>query len=433
MDPELEDDPRRHVAAHLPQRDLRGAAAASSSSPATPTSGPGPAICPHNFEPIAAADRWRLLEGDGEVLPGISVRLTPGHVPWHQAVLVRDRGETAVFLADLIPTTAHLPLPWIMGYDLEPLRTLESKRALLDDAVRGGLAARVRARSGGGAWGGRWRRGRDIVLRDVIAAPRRPYVTLSERAARRSLRSVDTPPGSPLACPPRQAGRRLPHPQPAGPMPQRNRVLASQPIGGHRAAAALGVAGTRVIDGCPFFFFAWRHATVHERSRKANPRQPHDPHQSGAGHRPRGEQLGVLPVEEALAAAQERGLDLVEVAPTARPPVVKIMDYGKFKFEEAKAARAAKKKQHVIQLKEVKYRPGIDDHDFDFKTRHAREFLGDGNKVKVTMMFRGRQIAHLELGKAVLDRVAASLADIGKIEADAKLEGRNMTMVLAPK
>jgi translation initiation factor IF-3 len=146
-----------------------------------------------------------------------------------------------------------------------------------------------------------------------------------------------------------------------------------------------------------------------------------------------GEQLGVLPIEEALAAALERGLDLVEVAPTARPPVVKIMDYGKFKFEEAKAARAAKKKQHIIQLKEVKYRPGIDDHDFDFKTRHAREFLGDGNKVKVTMMFRGRQIAHLDLGRAVLDRVAAALADIGKVEMDAKLEGRNMTMVLAPK
>ena len=148
---------------------------------------------------------------------------------------------------------------------------------------------------------------------------------------------------------------------------------------------------------------------------------------------PDGAQLGVLPVEEALALAQERGLDLVEVAATARPPVVKIMDYGKYKFEEAKAARAAKKKQHVIHLKEVKYRPGIDDHDFDFKTRHAREFLQEGNKVKVTMMYRGRQLAHLELGKAVLDRVAAAVADIGKIEADAKLEGRNMTMVLAPK
>jgi translation initiation factor IF-3 len=146
-----------------------------------------------------------------------------------------------------------------------------------------------------------------------------------------------------------------------------------------------------------------------------------------------GDQLGVLTVDEALALAQEQGLDLVEVAPLARPPVVKIMDYGKFKFEQAKAARAAKKKQHVIHLKEVKYRPGIDDHDFEFKTRHAREFLADGNKVKVTMMFRGRQMAHTELGREVLDRVAAELKDIGKIEQDPKLEGRNMTMVLAPK
>jgi translation initiation factor IF-3 len=146
-----------------------------------------------------------------------------------------------------------------------------------------------------------------------------------------------------------------------------------------------------------------------------------------------GEQLGVLSIEDALAAAEERGLDLVEVAPTARPPVVKIMDYGKYKFEEAKAARAAKKKQHVIDIKEVKFRPGIDDHDFDFKTRHMREFLGEGDKVKVTMMFRGRQMARIDLGKAVLDRVAAALADIGKIEFDARLEGRNMTMVIAPK
>lgn len=146
-----------------------------------------------------------------------------------------------------------------------------------------------------------------------------------------------------------------------------------------------------------------------------------------------GAQLGVLPVEEALAIAQERGLDLVEVAPTARPPVVKIMDYGKFKFEEAKAARAAKKKQHVIQLKEVKFRPGIEEHDFEFKTRHAREFLLEGNKVKCTLMYRGRQLAHLDLGKQVLDRVAVAVADIGKVETEARLEGRNMTMVLAPK
>ena len=146
-----------------------------------------------------------------------------------------------------------------------------------------------------------------------------------------------------------------------------------------------------------------------------------------------GDQLGVLTIDEAIAAANERGLDLVEVAPLARPPVVKIMDYGKFKFEQAKAARAAKKKQHVIHLKEVKYRPGIDEHDFDFKTRHAREFLEDGNKVKVTMMYRGRQMAHIELGREVLDRVAQELKDIGKIEQEPKLEGRNMSMVLAPK
>jgi translation initiation factor IF-3 len=117
----------------------------------------------------------------------------------------------------------------------------------------------------------------------------------------------------------------------------------------------------------------------------------------------------------------------------ARPPVVRIMDYGKYKFEQAKQARQAKKKQHVIHLKEVKYRPGIDDHDFDTKTRHARRFLEEGNKVKVTMMFRGRQVAHPELGKAVLDRVAADLAEIAKVEAEPKLEGKNMTMIIAPK
>ena len=146
-----------------------------------------------------------------------------------------------------------------------------------------------------------------------------------------------------------------------------------------------------------------------------------------------GAQLGVMPVDQALAQAEERGLDLVEVAPLARPPVVKIMDYGKFKFEQAKAARAAKKKQHVIHLKEVKYRPGISHHDFEFKTRHAREFLQEGNKVKVTMMYRGRQMAHTELGREVLDRVASELKDVGKIEQEPRLEGRNMTMVLGPK
>ena len=146
-----------------------------------------------------------------------------------------------------------------------------------------------------------------------------------------------------------------------------------------------------------------------------------------------GSQLGIMEVDAALAAAMEQGLDLVEVAPTARPPVVRIMDYGKFKFEQAKMARQAKKKQHVIHLKEVKYRPGIDDHDFDTKTRHARRFLEEGNKVKVTLMYRGRQIAHPELGKLVVDRVAAELADIAKVESDAKMEGKSMTMILTPK
>lgn len=146
-----------------------------------------------------------------------------------------------------------------------------------------------------------------------------------------------------------------------------------------------------------------------------------------------GDQLGVMPVEEALAAAVDRGLDLVEVAPLARPPVVKIMDYGKFRYEQDKAAKAAKKKQHVIHMKEVKFRPGISQHDFDFKVRHARSFLEDGNKVKLTMMFRGRQITHPELGQEVLARALERLQDLAKVEAQPKLEGRNMTMVLAQK
>ena len=146
-----------------------------------------------------------------------------------------------------------------------------------------------------------------------------------------------------------------------------------------------------------------------------------------------GSQLGILEVDAALRMAEELGLDLVEVAATARPPVVRIMDYGKYKFEMAKQARVAKKKQHVIELKEVKYRPGIDDHDFYTKTRHARRFLEEKNKVKVTMMFRGRQVAHPELGKAVLDRVAQALIDIGKIESEGRLEGKSMTMILTPK
>ena len=146
-----------------------------------------------------------------------------------------------------------------------------------------------------------------------------------------------------------------------------------------------------------------------------------------------GGQLGIMEVDKAMALAEEHGLDLVEVAPTARPPVVRVMDFGKFKFEQAKQARIAKKKQHIIQLKEVKYRPGIDEHDFATKTRHARRFLDEKNKVKVTLMFRGRQIAHPELGVAVVERVATELADVAKIESAAKMEGKQLTMILSPK
>ena len=147
---------------------------------------------------------------------------------------------------------------------------------------------------------------------------------------------------------------------------------------------------------------------------------------------PAGEQIGILPIERAMEIAEEQGLDLVEVAPMARPPVCRIMDYGKFKYEEQRQAREARKKQHHVQLKEVKMRPGIEDHDFDFKVRHARKFLEEGNKVKLTMMFRGRQMAHPEYGRKVLDRVFQELQDVSKIEAHPMLEGRSMVMVLAP-
>jgi translation initiation factor IF-3 len=116
----------------------------------------------------------------------------------------------------------------------------------------------------------------------------------------------------------------------------------------------------------------------------------------------------------------------------ARPPVCRIMDYGKFKYEEQRQAREARKKQHHVQLKEVKMRPGIEDHDFDFKVRHAKKFLQEGNKVKLTMMFRGRQMAHPEFGRQVLDRVFQELQDVSKVEAHPMLEGRSMVMVLAP-
>ena len=147
----------------------------------------------------------------------------------------------------------------------------------------------------------------------------------------------------------------------------------------------------------------------------------------------RGGQVGIVSIEEARDRAGRVGLDLVEVAPAARPPVCRLMDYGKYKYNAARKAKEAKKKQHHIQIKEVKFRPGIELHDYEFKLRHARRFLGEGNKVKLTMMFRGRQLSHPEIGLAVLRRVTEDLEEVAKIEMRPVREGRTMTMVLAPR
>lgn len=146
-----------------------------------------------------------------------------------------------------------------------------------------------------------------------------------------------------------------------------------------------------------------------------------------------GNQLGVLPLREALRIAEERQLDLVEVAPQAKPPVCRIMDYGKFRYEQSKKEKEAKKKQKIITVKEVKLRPNIEDHDFNVKAKNAIRFLKDGDKVKVTIMFRGRQIVHPDLGRQLLVRLANEVADLANVERPPKLEGKNMIMILTPK
>lgn len=148
-----------------------------------------------------------------------------------------------------------------------------------------------------------------------------------------------------------------------------------------------------------------------------------------------GEQLGIMSPYDAVREAETRELDLVEVAPKAAPPVCRIMDYGKFRYEQKKRARESRKHQHVVNLKEIKYRPKIDKHDFDYKTNHVREFLKEGNKVKVTIMFRGREMAHPEFGQEILKRVVEGTRDLCVDEHNAentRLEGRNMSLVLQP-
>lgn len=145
-----------------------------------------------------------------------------------------------------------------------------------------------------------------------------------------------------------------------------------------------------------------------------------------------GENAGVVTPAEAIEMAEEVGLDLVEISPNASPPVCKIMDFGKFKYESQKKAAEAKKKQKVTEIKEVKFRPNIDTHDYDVKMRSVNKFLGEGDKVKVTLRFRGREMAHQELGRDLLQRVAVDIEELGKVESMPKMEGRQMTMVIAP-
>ncbi|MET0664163.1 MAG: translation initiation factor IF-3 [Acidimicrobiales bacterium] len=145
-----------------------------------------------------------------------------------------------------------------------------------------------------------------------------------------------------------------------------------------------------------------------------------------------GEQIGIKATPEALALARDQGLDLVEVAAAANPPVCRIMDYGKFKYENAQKAKESRKKATNVVVKEMKYRPKTGRGDFDTKTRKVHEFLGEGHKVKVTIMFRGREVQHPELGRRILDRVAETVVDVGRVEALPKVDGRNMTMVLGP-
>jgi len=145
-----------------------------------------------------------------------------------------------------------------------------------------------------------------------------------------------------------------------------------------------------------------------------------------------GEQLGIVPIRQALALADEAGVDLVEIAPTAQPPVCKIMDFGKFKYQESKRQHEAKLKQKQVQVKEVKFRPGTDENDYQIKLRNVVKFLGEGDKAKITLRFRGREMAHQEIGMRMLERIKADLEQQAMVEQFPKMEGRQLIMVLAP-
>ena len=148
---------------------------------------------------------------------------------------------------------------------------------------------------------------------------------------------------------------------------------------------------------------------------------------------PSGEQVGVVRVEDALRLAEEADLDLVEVAPDARPPVCKLMDYGKFRFEQGKREKEARKNQHVVEIKEVRMSPGIDVGDFNTKLKNAQKFIADGNRVKVSVRFRGREMAHTDIGRDLLVRFAESVAEVANLDKEPKMEGRSMSIFLSPK
>ncbi|WP_442970324.1 translation initiation factor IF-3 [Roseovarius sp. E0-M6] len=186
---------------------------------------------------------------------------------------------------------------------------------------------------------------------------------------------------------------------------------------------------------------------IHHRRNKAIARRPHNaPPTRDTGPKVNdriradeirligadGENVGVVTPERAMEMAEEAGLDLVEISPNANPPVCKIMDYGKYKYEQQKRESEARKKQKVIEVKEVKFRPNTDTHDYDVKMRNVMKFLENGDKVKITMRFRGREMAHQQLGRELLERVAGDIDGVGKVENMPKMEGRQMIMIIAP-
>jgi translation initiation factor IF-3 len=204
---------------------------------------------------------------------------------------------------------------------------------------------------------------------------------------------------------------------------------------------------TNVVEAAPPSVYPARASRNHQRTH-AIARRPHNaPPQRETGPRVNdrirggeirligadGENVGVVTPARALQMAEEAGLDLVEISPNAEPPVCKIMDFGKFKYETQKREAEARKKQHIIEIKEIKFRPGTDIHDYDVKMRSVMKFLEEGDKVKVTLRFRGREMAHQQLGLELLNRVAADVGDAGKVESMPRLEGKQMVMMIGPK